>query len=404
MHRILVACFCGLTGVALLAGPALGRGGGHGGGHAGGGHARAGHAGGGHSGGFRRSSGFGHAGAHRPANHYSSFHRGSPSAFGRRAGVHRAPARSSRPALATARRTAPRTQRVAASSRNRVARQGAPRTQRHGQPGSGRRGATAGVRPTSRRPGNGQMTGGQRRPGNGQLAGGQRRPGNGQNAGGQRRPGTGQNGGGQRRPGNGQLAGGQRRPGNGGNRTNRQLNRNLARLLRNPQIGAALADAIGAFLAGDDLSDAQMDVLADAVDDPDLDDSDRATLAAAVHYVSLETPLPGPVVTDDVAIVDPAPVVDGSDDTREAEPEYGVEIVNLLQGAAADAGLTVGDVILTFNGVATPTFDALRDAVQESGSDAEVVFLNCENGQRESIVLHPEEGRIGVGVETVPVE
>jgi S1-C subfamily serine protease len=47
-----------------------------------------------------------------------------------------------------------------------------------------------------------------------------------------------------------------------------------------------------------------------------------------------------------------------------AEPVYGVKIINLLEGTAADEGLVLGDVIVRFNGTATPTFEALRDAVQ----------------------------------------
>jgi membrane-associated protease RseP (regulator of RpoE activity) len=100
-------------------------------------------------------------------------------------------------------------------------------------------------------------------------------------------------------------------------------------------------------------------------------------------------------MSDEVAVADEA---------TETETEYGVKIVTLKKGAAAHAGLMLGDVILSFNGLETPTFEALRDAVQESGDEAEVIFLNVENGQRESIILHPEDSRIGVGVEPVPVE
>jgi hypothetical protein len=83
---------------------------------------------------------------------------------------------------------------------------------------------------------------------------------------------------------------------------------------------------------------------------------------------------------------------------------YGVRITQLFEGTAAKEGLRQGDVILSFNGTATPTFDALRDAVQQGGSEAEVIFLNADNGHRESITLYPEDGFIGVLGESVSVE
>jgi S1-C subfamily serine protease len=82
---------------------------------------------------------------------------------------------------------------------------------------------------------------------------------------------------------------------------------------------------------------------------------------------------------------------------------YGVRITELYQGTAAKQGLRVDDIILSFDGTATPSFEALAAAVQQSGSEAEVIFINADNGQQESIVLYPQGGRIGVNGEAVQV-
>jgi len=82
---------------------------------------------------------------------------------------------------------------------------------------------------------------------------------------------------------------------------------------------------------------------------------------------------------------------------------YGVKITGLHQGTAVQQGMRVGDIILSFNGTPTPSFEALRDAVQQSGSQAKVIFRNAANGQRGSIVLFPVDGSIGVDVVPVPV-
>jgi hypothetical protein len=87
-----------------------------------------------------------------------------------------------------------------------------------------------------------------------------------------------------------------------------------------------------------------------------------------------------------------------------ARAAYGVRITQLFDGTAATQGLRLDDIILSFNDTPTPTFEALRDAVQQSGSQAEVIFLNGENGQREAITLYPVNGLIGVLGVAVQVE
>jgi hypothetical protein len=109
----------------------------------------------------------------------------------------------------------------------------------------------------------------------------------------------------------------------------------------------------------------------------------------------------GPVEGD---VVEGAVVEGGSAGQVAAAPVYGVLITEMQRGTAAKQGLRPGDIILSYNGSATPTFEALADAVQQSGNEAEVVFINQDNGEEEAITLFPVEGRIGVTVEPVQVD
>jgi hypothetical protein len=83
---------------------------------------------------------------------------------------------------------------------------------------------------------------------------------------------------------------------------------------------------------------------------------------------------------------------------------YGLKITRLSDGTAAEQGLREGDVILSIAGVPTPTTDDSREVLAQAGRKVEVIFINVENGQRESIVLYPRGGLIGVDAESVQVE
>jgi hypothetical protein len=56
------------------------------------------------------------------------------------------------------------------------------------------------------------------------------------------------------------------------------------------------------------------------------------------------------------------------------------------------------------NSTATPDYDSLRTALTDSGSRAEVDFINVDNGELERITLTPTSGAIGVSVEQVEVD
>jgi hypothetical protein len=90
-------------------------------------------------------------------------------------------------------------------------------------------------------------------------------------------------------------------------------------------------------------------------------------------------------------------------DEESEAPAYGVEITALYKGTAAKEGLEIGDIILSFNGIPTPTFEALATAVARSGSQAQVLVVRGEDGEHETITLFPQGGRIGLSGESVRV-
>jgi hypothetical protein len=97
--------------------------------------------------------------------------------------------------------------------------------------------------------------------------------------------------------------------------------------------------------------------------------------------------------------------VGATEDDEETEASvYGVEITALYKGTAAKEGLEIGDIILSFNGIPTPNFDALASAVARSGSQAQVLVVRGEDGERETITLFPQKGRIGLSGEGVRVK
>ncbi len=83
---------------------------------------------------------------------------------------------------------------------------------------------------------------------------------------------------------------------------------------------------------------------------------------------------------------------------------YGVEITGLFKGTANDEGLEIGDIIISFNGIPTPDFDTLANAVARAGNKAQVVVIRDDNGKRETVTLYPKNGRIGLSGESVRVD
>jgi hypothetical protein len=78
----------------------------------------------------------------------------------------------------------------------------------------------------------------------------------------------------------------------------------------------------------------------------------------------------------------------------------GVRLTAVDAGGPADqAGLRAGDVLLSVGGVRTRTFADLRNALTQAQGDVEVIFINGENGQTESLTVTPEGTLIGVTCE-----
>jgi hypothetical protein len=94
---------------------------------------------------------------------------------------------------------------------------------------------------------------------------------------------------------------------------------------------------------------------------------------------------------------------DGGDAQQGELPANGLKITEVLEGPARQYGLKEGDIILTLGGTATQTVDELKAALAGVGPEAEVVFINVDNGQTESMVLRSTNGRLGVMCVPVPV-
>jgi S1-C subfamily serine protease len=89
----------------------------------------------------------------------------------------------------------------------------------------------------------------------------------------------------------------------------------------------------------------------------------------------------------------------GIDDYQPAAS--GVRITSLRDGPAQREGMVVGDIILSVNGVETPSVVALGATLRGTRGPAEIVFRNVENDAIESVVLELDDGRMGIDGETV---
>jgi membrane-associated protease RseP (regulator of RpoE activity) len=120
--------------------------------------------------------------------------------------------------------------------------------------------------------------------------------------------------------------------------------------------------------------------------------------------IEVPVAVPSPVETVYVPVsaipTEPAPTVN-TENLSAPLLVFGAQIIGLDNGPAQKAGMKLGDVILSVNGVLTPDLQTLRDALAACGSEAKVVFVNVDSGEREFVVLNPTNGRIGVSVQSI---
>ncbi|MBM4069418.1 MAG: hypothetical protein FJ271_10790 [Planctomycetes bacterium] len=164
-----------------------------------------------------------------------------------------------------------------------------------------------------------------------------------------------------------------------------QSTRTLQRLAATAGLNAATRVAIGAALTGRALTLRQrMLLMVAARGNGGLSAAERGELA------------------DDLAGDDEGPDGD-AEEPQETESLLGMEIQDMSDGPALRQGMKVGDIILAIDGAATPDFDSLRAALEAAGPQADVIFINVDNGQTERVMLPVEDTRIGATVEQVQV-
>jgi hypothetical protein len=168
------------------------------------------------------------------------------------------------------------------------------------------------------------------------------------------------------------------------------------------QLPAAARGAARTLLGGGLLTLRQVRILVELIGDPSLPARLRGTLARALR-AEREACRRAGSCQDGEPELDTAPQAEEENepveegDAGEEEEVGGVLLTEVEEGAAADqAGLRAGDVILSFGGVPTPDFDSLKAAVSQADGPVEVVFINGETGETESLTVTPEDHRIGV--------
>jgi S1-C subfamily serine protease len=105
-----------------------------------------------------------------------------------------------------------------------------------------------------------------------------------------------------------------------------------------------------------------------------------------------------------VFVPPPAPQVENSV-ANEPEEEWGMKVTEVhTDGAAGNAGLMAGDIILSVAGNRVQTFEELVAALGKSNGPMEFVFINCENQKMERMMIAPIDGKIGIATHPVVVD
>jgi hypothetical protein len=117
-------------------------------------------------------------------------------------------------------------------------------------------------------------------------------------------------------------------------------------------------------------------------------------------------PTPEPAPQFDPQPVEPNPIVPVANEEPVAQDaeQYGMQITQVMEGgAAAQADLRVGDIILSVRGLRVQSLTDIQSAFAAAPGEAEVIFFNPEKKQVEKLVVTPVNSRIGVVTEPVAV-
>lgn len=100
--------------------------------------------------------------------------------------------------------------------------------------------------------------------------------------------------------------------------------------------------------------------------------------------------------------IQPYPLVEPVEVLPVPATETGLRIAELFDGAAKDAALREGDIIIGVGRVRVRTFDELVLSLANVTGSVEITYIAGGNGKTEKALVTPVDGKIGVGV--VPVD
>ncbi|MCE9532246.1 MAG: trypsin-like peptidase domain-containing protein [Planctomycetes bacterium] len=87
---------------------------------------------------------------------------------------------------------------------------------------------------------------------------------------------------------------------------------------------------------------------------------------------------------------------------REQKIEWGMKITDAIDGGAAkNAGLSAGDIIVSVGAKKVRSLDELSAALAAAEGPVNAVVIKAESKKRETITITPKAGKIGVAVEPV---
>lgn len=114
--------------------------------------------------------------------------------------------------------------------------------------------------------------------------------------------------------------------------------------------------------------------------------------------------LPPPIIYDPYPIYPyyrRIPVIESVEVLPTQVTETGMRITDLYEGAARQAALREGDIIVLVGEARVRNFDDLVAALARANGPVDVTYIAGGNNKLEKTTLTPVEGKIGVGV--IPV-